>query len=97
MEFVDLAALTIHDVKNRLAILAGRAESRGDAQTLHEVLEAASTLSRLLLFYKSEKGRLDADIDARVPADLLTEVTAEIGRRTSLTVEVATQIGRAHV
>jgi signal transduction histidine kinase len=91
MEFVDLAALTIHDVKNRLAILAGRAESRGDAQTLHEVLEAASTLSRLLLFYKSEKGRLDADIDARVPADLLTEVAAEIGRRTSLTVEVATQ------
>jgi len=91
MEFIDLAALTIHDVKNRLAILASRAESRGDEETLHEALEAASTLTRLLLFYKSEKGRLDADIDARVPADLLAEVAAEIGRRTSLTVEVATQ------
>lgn len=91
MDFIDLAALTIHDVKNRLAILASRAESRGDEETLHEALEAASTLTRLLLFYKSEKGRLDADIDARVPADLLAEVAAEIGRRTSLTVEVATQ------
>lgn len=88
MEFVDLAALTIHDVKNRLAILASRAEARGDGETLHEVLEAAATLTRLLLFYKSEKGRLDADIDARVPADLLAELAAEIGRQTALTVDV---------
>lgn len=88
MEFIDQAALTIHDVKNRLAILAGRAESRGDQETLHELLECAASLTRLLLFYKSEKGRLDVDVDARVPADLLEEVAAQTGKALPLKVEV---------
>ena len=34
MEFVDLAAFAIHDVKNRLAVLASRADAKGDGETL---------------------------------------------------------------
>lgn len=86
MEFVDLAAFTIHDVKNRLAILAARAEEKGDAETLHGVLEAAATLTRLLAYYKAEKGALGIEIDARVPADLINELVQEIGKQTTLTV-----------
>jgi signal transduction histidine kinase len=90
MEFTELAALTIHDVKNRLAILAGRAEAKGDAETLHGALEAAATLTRLLVFYKAQKGALGVDIDAHVPAELLAELAAEIARQTSLTVKIDT-------
>lgn len=93
MQFVDLAALTIHDVKNRLAILASRAETRGDGETVHDALTAAATLTQLLLFYKAEKGSLSVDIDARVPADLLEELAMEIGKQTALT--VAVNIGEA--
>lgn len=88
MEFTELAALTIHDVKNRLAILAGRAEAKGDAETLHGALEAAATLTRLLVFYKAEKGSLGVDIDAHVPLELLEELATEIARQTSLTVKI---------
>lgn len=87
MEFVDLAALTVHGVKNRLAILAARAEAKGDSETLRDALEAAATLSRLLACYKAEKGQLAADIDARTPADLLSELVAEVRRQTALTVD----------
>ena len=86
MEFVDVAALTIHDVKNRLAILASRAEAKGDGETLQVALEAAATLTGLLVFYKAEKGSLGLDIDARVPEDLLQELVLEIGKQTPLTV-----------
>lgn len=88
MEFAELAALTIHDVKNRLAILAGRAEASGDGEILHDALEAAATLTRLLVYYKAEKGSLGADIDAHAPADLLRELAAEIARQTPLTVKI---------
>jgi len=71
MQFVDLAALTVHGVKNRLAILAARAEARGDRETLRDALEAAATLSRLLACYKAEKGQLAADIGACTPVDLV--------------------------
>lgn len=86
MEFADLAAFTIHDVKNRLAVLASRAESKGDPEMLHGALEAAASLTRLLAWYKAEKGSLGIEIDARVPADLLEELAAETGRQTTLTV-----------
>ena len=33
MDFIDLAAFTIHDVKNRLAHLAHRADEKGDRET----------------------------------------------------------------
>jgi signal transduction histidine kinase len=88
MEFVDLAALTIHDVKNRLAVLACRADAKGDAETLRVALETAATLSRLLAFYKAEQGNLGLDIDARVPADLLAELAAEISKQTGMALRI---------
>lgn len=84
MDFVELAAITIHDVKNRLAILASRAEARGDAETVRGAMEAAQSLTRLLAVYKSEKGQLGAAIDAHVPGDLLAELAAEAGEPTGL-------------
>ena len=53
MDFGDLAAFTLHDVKNRLAVLASRAEAKGDGETVHAVLEVAGTLTRLLAWYKA--------------------------------------------
>lgn len=89
--FDALAALTIHDVKNRLNLLAQRADANGDGETLRVAMEAATTLTRLLSAYKAEQGRLAADIDARVPADVLYELAAEFSGQTPLmlTVDVA--------
>lgn len=88
MEFIDLAALTIHDVKNRLAILANRAEARNDVDTLHQALESAATLTRLLTFYKKERGLLSLDVDARVPSDLLEDLALEISKQTDIPIKV---------
>jgi signal transduction histidine kinase len=88
MDFADLAAITIHDVKNRLALLANRADERGDADTVRGAMEAALTLTRLLTYYKAEKGQLSADIDAHVPTDLLEELVAEASRETSLSLRL---------
>ncbi len=88
MEFADLAAFTIHDVKNRLHVLAGQAESAGYPDMLYGALDAAASLSRLLAWYKAEKGCLGVEMDARVPEDLLQELAAEISRETTLTVSV---------
>lgn len=88
MDFAELAAFTIHDVKNRLAVLASRAEGKGDPEMLHGALEAAASLTRLLAWYKAEKGSLGIDIDARVPADLLEELAAEVAKQSTLTVSV---------
>lgn len=90
MEFIDLAALTIHDVKNRLAILAHRAEVNGDGDTLHDALACAATLTRLLTYYKKEKGLLTLDVDAHVPADLLEELALEVSKQTSIRLETRT-------
>ena len=83
-QFADLAALTIHDVKNRLALVAARAEANGDAETLRGVLEAAAQLTDLLAWYRAEHDRLRVDIDARVPADLIEELSASLRRQTAL-------------
>jgi len=88
VNFADLAAFTIHDVKNRLAVLGSRAELRGDSETLREAYEAAATLTRLLTLYKAENGGLGVDIEARVPADLLSELAAEIGKQGGIPVAV---------
>lgn len=77
MSFAEIAALTIHDVKNSLAQLAGQAEARGDALTLRIALNASEALTRLLVFYKSETNILKLAIDAHVPADLIIELVAE--------------------
>ena len=86
MEFADLAAFTIHDAKNRLALVATRAEANGDAEILRGILEAAASLTRLLTYYKAEKGSLGVDIDARVPADLVNELVSDISKQTGLTI-----------
>lgn len=77
MSFATLAALSIHDVKNRLAAMAARAETRGDSDTVRDALAAASELSRLLACYKVDAGLLRPDIDARCAADLCDELVAE--------------------
>lgn len=84
MEFADLAAITIHDAKNRLGLVATRAEANGDAETLRGVLESAASLTRLLAYYKAEKNSLATQIEARVPADLLNELVNDLGKQTSL-------------
>ncbi|MBK8386746.1 MAG: ATP-binding protein [Accumulibacter sp.] len=73
MRFAEIATLTLHDVKNRLAQLAGRAEARGDVETLREAMAAAETLTRLLIYYRSDVGSLALDIDAHAPVDLAAE------------------------
>lgn len=77
MSFLDIAALSLHDVKNRLATMAARAESRGDSETLRDALTAAADLTRLLALYKADAGILHTEIDARCPADLLDELRQE--------------------
>lgn len=91
MSFIDLAALAIHDVKNRLALLASRAEAQGDRPAVLGLHEAAAELTRLLLVYKAEKGHLGAAIDAGVPAELVGDLVREVAGMTELTVE--TDIG----
>ena len=88
MDFADLAALTIHDVKNRLMLAAARAEASGDRDVLRDVLESAVSLSRLLMFYKSEQEVLAVQVDARVPTDLIGELQADIRRQTDLAIDI---------
>lgn len=87
MDFADLAAFTIHDAKNRLALVATRAEVSGDAETLRGILESSASLTRLLTYYKAEKNSLGAEVDARVPADLVNELLLDISKQTTLTVK----------
>lgn len=87
MSFAEIAALTIHDVKNRLAQLAGKAERSGDAETLRIALEAAQTLTELLAFYKSESGILRLDIEAHAPTDLIEELSNETSGMGTIAIE----------
>ncbi|MEI8164169.1 MAG: ATP-binding protein [Betaproteobacteria bacterium] len=77
MSFSEIAALTLHDIKNRLAQLASRAEARGDLETLREAMDSAAGLSRLLTYYRTDIGNLSLDIDAHSPSDLILELTAD--------------------
>ncbi|THF66937.1 ATP-binding protein [Pseudothauera nasutitermitis] len=88
MSFQAYAALTIHDVKNRLATLANRAQARGDVDTVREALNAAELLTALLVCYKAENGWLGADIDAHAPIDLIEELAADSARLASLPVRM---------
>ncbi|HNC52521.1 MAG TPA: ATP-binding protein [Accumulibacter sp.] len=74
MSFSEIAALTLHDVKNRLAQLAGRAEAAGDVETMRDAIAAADALTRLLVYYRAEIGSLGLNIDAHAPADLAAEL-----------------------
>lgn len=88
MSFTEIAALTIHDVKNRLAQLAGKAERKGDHETVRIALEAAQTLTQLLAFYKSENGILRLDVEAHCPADLIDELARETHDMAAIAIEV---------
>lgn len=77
MRFADLVALNIHDIKNRLALVAARAERRGDTETVHDVLGVTAELSRLLACYKAEAGQLQPAIDAYCPQYLVQELVAD--------------------
>jgi signal transduction histidine kinase len=77
VSFAEIAALTIHDVKNSLAQLAGHAEARGDTATLQIALNASEALTRLLVFYKSETNILKLAVDAHVPGELIADLIAE--------------------
>ena len=91
MNFDDLAAFTLHDVKNRLAVLAGRAEQGGDVQTVRTLHETAATLTRLLAYYRAANGSLDISVDAHSPGDLLEDLAADIGQQTPLAVRTDAQ------
>jgi signal transduction histidine kinase len=88
MSFAEIAALTIHDVKNSLAQLAGQAEARGDAATLQVALNASEALTRLLVFYKTETNILELAINDHVPGDLITELAAEFKGLSTISIVV---------
>lgn len=77
MQFADFVALNIHDLKNRLAMVAARAERHGDGETVRDILAVAGALASLLACYKAEAGQLSAVEEACSPAYLLDELTAD--------------------
>lgn len=90
--FADIAALSIHDVKNNLAQLAADAEARGDTKSQQLAKQASETLTGLLCFYRSETHSLHVQIDAQDPqeliADLLHDQQGRIHGRPDLNLEV---------
>lgn len=88
MSFADIATLTLHDVKNRLANLAGRAEARGDIETMSEAMDAADALTRLLIYYRSDIGSLVLEVDGHCPADLVAACASEASMLGLFKVEV---------
>jgi K+-sensing histidine kinase KdpD len=80
MSFSELAALTIHDVKNNLAQLAADAELRGDIASVRVALNASETLSRLLCFYKSESHSLSLHVEAQSPQELIDDLLHALPR-----------------
>ena len=74
MSFSDLAALTIHDVKNQLAQLASDAEQRGDGHSLCISLNASEALTRLLCYYRSEEKILAVNIEPESPEEMISDL-----------------------
>lgn len=76
--FADLAALTIHDVKNSLNQLANDASVRGDLSGMKIALHACEALTGLLCFYRSETHHLHLQIDAHDPSEMLSDILENI-------------------
>lgn len=72
--FSEIAALSIHDVKNNLAQLAAEAEARGDVKSQQLALQASETLTGLLCFYRSETHSLAVQIEAQDPQELIADL-----------------------
>ena len=94
-DFPALAALTIHDVKNRLNLLVQHAERKGDTEALRLAMESAATLTRLLQAYKAGTGQLRAQVDAHAPADVVAELAAEFRAQSALRLDL--ELGEAPV
>lgn len=92
--FSQIAALSIHDVKNDLAQLAAEAQARGDRNSQNIAMRSADTLSRLLCFYKSETHDLHVQIEAQDPHELIVDLLERQASR----IQAQTQIQvRTHV
>ena len=78
--FANIAALTIHDVKNNLTQLANDAETRGDLTSMKVALHASETLTGLLCFYRSETHHLDLQIDSQDPIEMLQDLIGNLPR-----------------
>lgn len=74
----DLHAAVIHEVKNQLAELVLRLESREDcARETAIVMSCAQHLTSLLLAYRVQSGSLNLNVDAASPGDLVQQLAAE--------------------
>lgn len=95
--FADVAALTIHDVKNSLNQLANDAEGRGDLASMKVALHACETLTGLLCFYRSETHHLHLQIDAHDPSEMLTDLLENLPRslREQSGLELHIDVGQA--
>ncbi|MFZ6752335.1 sensor histidine kinase [Undibacterium sp. Dicai25W] len=76
MSFAHIAAITIHDVKNSLSSIASAAESHGDTPTVQAIFNISDTLTRLLVFYRSEHELLRLNLNSHAPEDLIFELAA---------------------
>lgn len=76
-QFSEIAALSIHDVKNSLAQLAADAAARGDKKSQQLAQQASDTLTGLLCFYRSETHNLHVQIEPQDPQELITDLLSE--------------------
>ena len=74
MSMLAIASLTIHDVKNKLASIAGAAETHGDEDTVRAILRASELLTQLLVFFRAEHHDLVPNMAPHTPEDLITEI-----------------------
>lgn len=97
MSFSEIAALTIHDVKNQLGQLAADAELRGDIRSVRIALQASENLSRLLCFYKSETHILDVQIEAQSPTETIDDLLQALPRtmQESQKIQIKTDLSQA--
>ena len=95
--FSEIAAFSIHDVKNDLAQLAAEAEARGDVKSQEIALRASETLTGLLCFYRSETHNLHVQIDAHDPHELIDDLLSHHANRiqTQTHLEVHVQLDQA--
>lgn len=77
MTDLEQVALYVHDVKNQLAWMAGRAEAGGDREMQRTAMQAAGKLASLLLLLRRQAGGLAVQADAVCVPDLLEELAAD--------------------
>ncbi|MFZ6726850.1 sensor histidine kinase [Undibacterium sp. MH2W] len=93
MSMIAIASLTIHDVKNKLASIAGVAEMHGDEDTVRAMLHASELLTQLLVFFRAEHHDLALNIAPHTPEDLIAEIA--INQYTKRQIVVCTDTSNA--